>query len=238
MRAEAHFAAGRWDAAVEAGLRAVDLAGAHGYYRLMVRLWFVLLPIACARERDDLIRQAHGPFETGGWRERTSLYARVIATAAYLVFAERGLEPAFVPDLESTLPSFELDHANPGWLAAVDSVVGTWIEAERYEGAERALDTMRARLARGPSSALARATEMIARARLPLARGEVIEGVAEAKRPLGELGRRAPWWRTQALRIVGDEASLAEARSIEKILGVNHNEFANPTGESTNETSC
>jgi hypothetical protein len=62
-RAEANFSAGRWEEAITAGLRAIEVGEAHGYHRVVVRSWFVLLPLAHAQRREDLIRQAYSRFE-------------------------------------------------------------------------------------------------------------------------------------------------------------------------------
>src|SRR5882762_6087110 len=101
-----------------------DLAVAerHRFDRVAVRTWFVLLPLARVRERDDLIGEASQFFATRMSTTPRSHYARVISTAAHLHFAALGLEPAFVPDVESRLPSFDLDHDGPSWLAAVETL--------------------------------------------------------------------------------------------------------------------
>ena len=225
VRAEAHFVAGRWDEALEAGLRAIDLGESHDYHRVVVRSWFVLLPIARARSRDDLLRQAFVRFEARRGKEPDSPYARVVSTSAHLHFAALGLEPEFVPDIESRLPSFDLDHGGPSWLAAVETLVEAWLGVADYDAAERALDRMSARLDRGHPSSLARATEELLRARLLLARGELPEAAAQAERTLARLGDGAPWWRAKAIRVLeqagaGDASLAREARSIEEQLRI------------------
>jgi tetratricopeptide (TPR) repeat protein len=225
IRAEAYFCLGRWDEAVEAGLRAIELGDTHEFHRLVIRSWFVLLPLARARKQDDLIRQAHPYFVARLGREPDSQYARVVATAAHLHFAAVGLEPHFVPDVEERLASFDLDHAGPSWLASVETLVDVWLESGDSESVALVLDRMRARLDSDRSTALARATEALLRARLLLARGENGEAAGAAERALEELGDHAPWLRAKAIRVLeragtASQDLLEEARAIETRLGI------------------
>ena len=224
-RAEAQFAAGSWDAAIEAGLQAVDLGERHDFHRLVVRSWFVLLPLAQACGRVDLIRQAYPRFAARKGLEPDSHYARIVATAAHLHFAELGLEPAFVPGIEPRLESFDLDHAGPSWLAAVETVVGSWLDAGELAGVEETLDRMRSSLDSHSPTRLARAAEALLRARLHVVRGEVTAGASEAELALALLEARAPWWRSRAIRILEQAGAattpmLKEAATIEQGLGI------------------
>lgn len=224
--AEAYLAAGRWDEAIAAGRRALTVAARHDFSRVAVRTWFVLLPIARARGREDLIGEASRLFAKRLGNEPDSHYARVIATAAHLQFAASGLEPPFVPDVESRLPSFELAHDGPSWLAAIETLVKTWIEAGKLDGAEQALDRMRASLDKGAPSRLARATEALLRAKLLLARGDSRASGSEAKRALELLGDGgAPWLRAKAIRVLEPAGAASpelsdEAVRIEQELSV------------------
>ena len=83
------------------------------------------------------------------------------STAIHLAFADAGLEPAFVPDVELRLPCFDMDHGGPSWLAAVDAVVGCWLEAGELDGVEEALSRMRVSLERSPPTNLAVVTEAV-----------------------------------------------------------------------------
>ena len=181
-----------------------------------MRTWFVLLPVARARGREDLIGEASQLFAQRLGNEPDSHYARVIATAAHLHFAASGLEPAFVPDVESRLPSFDLEHDGPSWLAAVETLIETWLEAGELAGAEQALDRMRASLDSGVPSRLSRATEALLRAKLLLVRGEADGAGAEAKRALELLGEGgAPWWRAKAIRALALAGAASPALSDE-----------------------
>jgi class 3 adenylate cyclase/tetratricopeptide (TPR) repeat protein len=227
LRAEAHMSAGRWEEAIEAGLRAIEVGEAHGYHRVVVRSWFVLLPVARAQGREDLIRRAFPRFEMRAriGHEADSYYARIVATATHLHFAAFGLKPPFVPDVEERLPCFDLDHSTPSWVAGIETVVGAWLDADELDAAQRALDRMRARLARGRTTHLAQATEALLRARLLLARSEEAGAVAEAKRVLAGTTASAPWWRAKAIRVL-EQAGTAggllvdEAKAIEARLGI------------------
>ena len=191
LKAEAHFVGGDWDDALAAGLRAVDAAEAHGFHRVVVRSWFVLLPIARARGRGDLVRRAFPRFDARRHQEAPSPYARIVATAASLHFAAAGLEPAFVPEVEERIVSFEMEHGGPSWLAAVETIVGAWLDDGDRVATGRALDAMRGSLERGSPSRLARATEAILRSRL-LAAEDARAAAREAERALAELDGGAP----------------------------------------------
>jgi tetratricopeptide (TPR) repeat protein len=222
-QAEAFFALGEWDAALEAGFRALATGEARGFQRVIVRTWFVLLPIAEARARAELVRQAYPWFEMRRGREPDSPYARVVATAAHLRFARAGLERFDVPDVESRLPSFRLAHGSPSWLAGVMTVVGEWLSTGDLEGAARALETMRQSLARVPSSGLAFATEALLRGELELARADRAAAAAAAGDALTRT--RAPWWRLRAAQILvaagaASEEIESEADALARRLGV------------------
>ncbi len=227
MRAEIDLSAGRLGEAIDAGLRAIELGEERGYHRVVVRSWFVLLPIARAQGRNDLIRQAFPRFDE---RERLrqeadSYYARIVATATHLHFAAIGLKPAFVPDVEERLPCFDMDHSGPSWLAGIETVVGTWVEAGELDGAEQALDRMLARFASATSTALSRATEALLRSNLMVARGRGDLAAAAAERALAETAGRAPWWRAKAIRSreragAASAGLLEEAAVIEARLGI------------------
>jgi tetratricopeptide (TPR) repeat protein len=220
-RSEAFLSLGDWDAAVETGLQAVAYGEARDFYRLVVRSWFALRPIAVARGAAELIEQAYPRFAARTGVEPDSHFARIVTTAMHLTFADAGLEPAFVPDVELRLPCFDMDHAAPSWLAAVDTVVGVWLAAGELDGVDAALERMRASLARSPPTRLAVATEELLRARLQARRGDTAGAVA-----LAQAARKvqAPWWRAQASRLAGelanDQDALREAEQLEARLGV------------------
>ena len=172
--AEAQMSAGRWEESIASGLRAIDLGEQHGYHRVVVRSWFVLMPIARAQARTDLIEQAFPRFEQRARmkHEADSFYARIVATATHLHFAALGLEPPFVPDVAERLPCFDMDQGGASWVAAVETVVDVWLAAGELDAVEEALTRMRASLRVLEHRPGAR-TEAILRARLAFARGDL-----------------------------------------------------------------
>ncbi len=220
-RTEAHLVAGSWDDAIVVGLRAVEEAEARDLFQLAVRTWFALRPIARARGRTDLIERAFPLFE-GIRGSSDSPYARVIVTAMDVAFAEVGLLPSFVPELEPRLASFDLGYGDPSWIAALEAVVGSWLDAGALADARTALDRLRASLEGRRPSQLALASQALMRSRLLLAEGDAAAAAAEAERALDT---RAPWWRSRALRALAATGAataeaLAEAAALERSLGI------------------
>ena len=226
MLAETGLGAGRWDDALETGLRAIAVGEERGFSRVVYRNWFVLLPIAQARRREDLFRRARQHFPT--WSEAgpsDSTFARIVVTAAQLRLAAAGLEPPFVPEVEWALPSFDLDHGGPSWLAAVETVVEAWLAAGEHDGAEKALDRMRARLDLSPTTRLASAVEALLRARLRSAQRRREDAASDARGALDLLGEGGPWWRAKAIRVLheaggAEEALISRAARLESQLGI------------------
>jgi hypothetical protein len=224
--AESGLCAGRWDDALDSGLRAIAVGEERGFSRVVYRSWFVLLPIAHARGLDGLLRRARPAFPV--WGEpgpSDSTFARIVVTAAQLRLAAAGLEPAFVPEVEWAVPSFDLDHGGPSWLAGIETLVEAWLAAGEHDGAEEALDRMRSRLELSPTTRLASAVEALLRARLRSAQRRPRDAAAEARRTLDLLGEGAPWWRAKAIRVLEDAGAAddrlrALAASLESGLGV------------------
>ena len=219
--AEAHLVAGSWDDALAFGLRAIEAAEERNLSRLAVRSWFALRPIAQARRRTDLIERAFPLFERIRGSSQ-SPYARVVVGAMELAFAEAGLQPTFVPELEPRLASFDLGYGDPSWLAAVEAVVGAWLDAGALAEARTALDRLRAASEGKNLSKLALASQALLRSRLALAEGDAAEAAVEAERALQT---QAPWWRALALRALeaagaATPEALAEAAALEQTLGV------------------
>ncbi len=215
-RAEAHLVAGSWDDAIDAGLRAVEAAEARNLFQIAVRAWFVLRPIVQARRRTDLIERAFPLFETLRGSS-DSPYARVIVCAMDLAFAEIGLLPSFVPELEPRLASFDLLYGDPSWLAAVEAVIQSWLDVGALADARTAVDRLRAATEGKHVSQLALASQALTRARLLLAEGDAAAAAA-AVGPA--LGTRAPWWRARALRALATPESVAQAAVLEQSLGI------------------
>ena len=220
-RTEAHLAAGSWDDAIEVGLRAIEAAERRSLFRIAVRSWFALRPIARARGRTDLIERAFPVFEEIR-SSSPSPYARVIVGAMDLAFADAGLLPPFLPELEPRLASFELGYGDPSWLAALEAVVESWLDAGVLADARVALDRLGASNERRRTSQLAQASYALMRSRLLLAEGDAAAAAREAERALVT---RAPWWRSRALRALAAAdatraEALAEAAALERSLGI------------------
>ena len=188
------------------GLRAIEAAEARALFRIAVRTWFALRPIAQARGRTDLIERAFPVFD-GIRGSSQSPYARVIVAAMELAFAEAGLRPAFVPELEPRLASFDLGYGDPSWIAALEAVVESWLDAGAVADARTALDRLRASIEGKRLSQLALASQALMRSRLLLAEGDAAAAAAEAERALDT---DAPWWRVAgAARARGGGGRLA-----------------------------
>ena len=215
-RAEAHLVAGSWDDAIDVGLRAVEAAEARNLFQIAVRAWFVLRPIAQARGRTDLIERAFPLFETLRGSS-DSPYARVIVCAMDLAFAEVGLRPSFVPELEPRLASFDLVYGDPSWLAAVEAVIQSWLDVGALADARTAVDRLQAATEGKHVSQLALSSQALTRARLLLAEGDAAAAAAAAEQALGT---RAPWWRARALRALATPESLVQAAALERSLGI------------------
>jgi hypothetical protein len=220
-RTEAHFVAGGWDDAIGIGLRAVEAAETRNLSRIAVRTWFALRPIAQARGRRDLIERAFPVFE-GIRGASESPYARVIVGAMNLAFAEAGLLPAFVPELEPRLASFDLGYGDPSWLAALEAIVDSWLNAGAVAQARTALERLRASTEGKPASKLARSSHALMWSWLLLAEGDATAAATEAERALDT---SAPWWRSRALRALeaagaASPESIAEAATLERSLGI------------------
>ena len=191
--AEAGLAGGRWDDALDSGLRAIAVGEERGFIRAVYRSWFVLAPIAAARGREDLLRQARQRFPL--WGElgpSDSPFARIMVTAIQLRLAAAGLEPLFVPEVDWLLPSLDLGHGGPSWLAAIETIAESWLAAGDRESLGRALD----RMVPGLETRLSSAVHTLLRARL--------DGADEARRALALLGENGPWWRAKAIRLLED----------------------------------
>jgi len=218
--AETALRVGRWDDALDCGLRAIAVGEERGFVRVTYRSWFVLTPIAHARGRGDLLRRARQRFPRWGERGPSdSTFARIMVTAVQLRLAEAGLEPRFVPDVEWALPSFGLGHGGPSWLAAIETVVESWLAGDG-DGARRALDRMLGSL----ETQLACAVEALLRARLHIVEGRPVEGADAARRALTLLGDSGSLWRVKAIRLLedvgeADSGLVAAADELEAHLG-------------------
>jgi hypothetical protein len=206
-------------------MRALELAEERGFSRVCYRVWFALLPLAEARGRDDLLRRAHPFFAASRASAPASLIGRAMIAAVWIRCVRVGIEPPFLPDVEETMPSFDLAHGGGSWLAAVETIVSAWLGAGMDDAVERALDRMRAKIDASPPDRLASAVEALLRGRLALERKDPGEAAAQARRSLELLGAGAPWWRAKAIRLLeaagdADAELLGVAGELEAQLGI------------------
>jgi len=219
-RVELGLVSGDWDGAVASARQAFEIGIAGGFDRAVLRTWSAVLPIASARSDVELLRDGHA-WLTGRFREpeNPSPYAMIMLAARRLELLRAGLWEPYVPDVEERLRSFELRHATPSWLAALETVFVSWLEAGLLDGAARAIEQMRG-FAEGPNaSALGRGAYALLRARLLAARGDDPREDAERATAAFRISR-APWWIVKAQRLVASRAALAEATRLERALGI------------------
>jgi class 3 adenylate cyclase len=226
LTGEAAFVQGDWDRAVEVCLRAVGLGEANAYRRLTVRTWHVLVPIATVRGDLQLLERAARWYDSLSGPFPDSPYARVMRPAQDLAFAEAGLIPPVVLDIEPRIPSYQDEPGGPSWTAAADLVFRKWLEAGNVDGAGLILDGMTEALPRYPNmSLLGRGTYELLRGRLALARGDAAGATDAAKAALTHFRvSNAPWWMAKAIRLMlragaPDPALEGEVIEIERKLG-------------------
>jgi len=217
---EIGLVAGHWDDAIAAARCALDIGVPSGYDRAVVRTWSAALPIAAALGDEALLDESH-VWLTQRFREpeNPSPYALIMMAARQLEIARRGLLEPFVPEVEERLASFELRYSTPSWLAGLEIVVDSWLEAGELDGARRALDRLEPSATRPDRTTLGNSTYFLLRGKLLAASGEDASGAAE----LALAGFResaAPWWITKSLRLLGTTEALAEAAEIERGLGI------------------
>jgi class 3 adenylate cyclase/tetratricopeptide (TPR) repeat protein len=226
-RTEAHALAGDWDAAIEAGRRAVALGEANGYHRATLRTWSALLPIAVARHDAVLAGEADRWMERFEPPARPSHYALVLIAARDLCRARFGLVAPFTPDIDERLPAYELAYSLNSWYEALDTVLCAWLDAGLVDGAQEAAARARRTYETDPeSSAVGRAVGALLVARTAAAAGRH-DGSARDARAAAEgfADARVPWWRLKALRLLeavgaASPADVAEAEALAARLGV------------------
>lgn len=219
VRAEIAMVAGRWDVAHAIAMRAVTDANRADDPSTVLRAWHVVIPIAAARRDEVRLSLAFYAYERR--RLGSSPYARLLDAAATAQFAAFGLtQPA--PVRFDDLPgAFDGAAAMPHWLAAVETIVGGWIDAGDFAAAERALQKMSG----GRPTGLGAGVEALLRARLLAAEGSPPQGVtAQAWHALEVFSRiGAPWWIAKAIAALGGDATATlkkQARQIEVVLRI------------------
>ena len=220
-RTELAFVRGDWDAAVEEGLAALDIAEANAYHRTAVRTWFALSPIALARGRRDLLERAKAWFDPQRATFPDSPYGRFMHTAVDLRFAAAGLLKPFLPD-ERLLDAWEESPGSASWQAANETIVGAWIRGGRLELADRALAAMRGWESHPFTTAPTRGIADVLDGRLHLARADAVGARELAGRALAAFADPpVPWGVYLAHQLLAEavdgppELSVAEREATE-----------------------
>jgi hypothetical protein len=217
---------GDWKTAVEAGIRALDLADRNGYHRVQVRTWFALSPIAAASGLRELLQRAAVWFDEHQAIFPHSPFGNVMHGGLDDRLSRAGLIPAVDVDPEDLLPAWDESQGMPSWHAAVEAIMGGWLAAGREDAARRLLERIASWHDHPTTEALGRGSEAIMRARLLVAGGDRVAALAAARQALDEFRRcRAPWWVVRSLRMLDSlgEASreeIEEAVRIERALGL------------------
>lgn len=191
-RCETLWLLGEWDAALEAGFRALDLGERFAYERLAHRTFLVVLQIAAQRgdasvaERWDrwwAVAQPHFP-------SNPSSYGRV-NRGAYLVWlAQATGRPAPLPSpdlVDAIIPG-----SNPHFVGAVETIIRAWLDAGRRDLALAAAKRWAQHAADGSGTQLMRSSAALIDAWLT--------GSAESARVAADLAASlpAPFWESRA----------------------------------------
>jgi predicted ATPase len=221
LRAEACAALGRWDEAVGAGRRAIDLAQQNAYHRVAIRTWMVVAAIAGARRDRTLAEELAAWFLPRRERLPRSPFSQLAMLAFDVNLARNGMEvPAPQPN-DAVLAAFAIPWRQPSLFAQRDDVLAAWLATGDVAAAEAAVG----RLER-PATRLSSAADGVHRARLALARGQSDDAAVHARGALAAARAIAnPWWAAKAVRRLeeagaADEALGDEARRLESELGL------------------
>jgi hypothetical protein len=226
-RGEFGLVSGRWDEAVSAALRAVDLAEANAYVRLGVRSYFVLVAIAAQRGDVALGERCRRFNDALPGPKPDSPYARVMLAAQDLFLADLGLREPLVPDAEARIPAYGPTPMGLGsFLTATLRIADAWLDHD-LEAANRIVPAILESGAQQSATELARATADLVRAKWLHADGESNATVEVAARSALERSRKvaAPWWIARSidsLASIGraEAALIEEARAIRRELGI------------------
>lgn len=218
-RAEAEFARGSWDEALELGQRALGVAIDRSYHRAAVRTWHVVVPIAAARRDRSTLERAVRWYE-GLDSFPDTPYGRLSRAGVDILFARAGLAPSPELRLSSLVGSFAEAGNLPSWFESLDVVIGEVLARRDYEGAREARATWVDAQKELPSL-VADAAAALLEARLAADRGDT-NAVRDAASELRSL--RRSWPLLKCLRLLLDRdaeaAEIAEVRSLEASLGI------------------
>ena len=216
---EVEFARGRWDEALAAGLRAIELGESRKYHRVAARSWFVVVPMAAARGDRAVLERAVAWYEPLGFPETP--YGLISRSAVDVLIARAGLTTGFRVELEQLEASIAEGGSLPSWFEAVDVVVEAGLALGHVREARRALEIFGATLEREPSEAGDGARTLL-EARVSVAETGVHEVARECAHLLGS--EDSPWLLLKCLRLlidggVAESTELARAQALEIQLG-------------------
>jgi class 3 adenylate cyclase/tetratricopeptide (TPR) repeat protein len=211
-RAEILFAIGEWDDATDAGEEALALAQGHAYNRAAVRTWFVLVPIAAAREDDVLMARARAWWTEHVRDTPSSDYGRLMTSSVDSLLGRR----VRVPD-DQLATAFRSAESSPSWLAAADTIVTHWLEARQTNVVHQALERLDDELGEEPQSqTAAAAVARMLHARLALAEEDHTRARADAERALAIVRSiPMPWWQAKAIHLLRQTGAVSSTLSAE-----------------------
>jgi class 3 adenylate cyclase len=225
-RAELGFGRGRWDVALEAGARAIELGETHGYDRIVVRTWHSVGMIAAARGDLDLLRRCRAWYVAAEAFLPHSPYGLMMRAGMHELFARCGLEAPEPRDPAELMPSFELANVEmPTWFEAIDLVFRRLLGDGRADAVEDALGPLTSSAEADPTP-LSRAAVALFRARLALETRDAGSAAEYARAGIRELEpAQGPWLTARAIRLLEDagaatDADLASAIAIERNLRI------------------
>jgi tetratricopeptide (TPR) repeat protein len=225
-RTEALFEAGRWDEAVAAADRALELAEAHAYDRAALRTWFLRLPMAWHRAEREVLEHAHGWF---GERESgfpDSPYSRIVRGAIYVIFTWASLEDVPAQEAEAVREGLSEGMQHPSWYLAVDLLFRRWLDVGMVDDARTALEILQGTAHLRPFR-LEPCVHQLERAWVEHAAGATASEIGDAARSAAEMARGldAPYWLGRSLAALGaigvaTDRERADAAEVARRLGL------------------
>jgi tetratricopeptide (TPR) repeat protein len=213
---------GDWEAAVAAGIRALDLSDRNAYHRVQVRTWFALSPIAAARGLTELLQRAAVWFDEHQAIFPHSPFGNTMHGGVDHRLAEAGLIAPVDVDPRDILPALDESQGLPSWHAALEAIVEGWLATGRHDAVGGLLARVASWHDHPATEALGRGSEALMTARLLLDQGERSGAAVAAKNALRESRAcRAPWWIAKGIRLL-DSIEEATSREIDEAKRIEH----------------
>jgi len=216
LRAECALVTGDWQLAWEAGLRAIELGERNAYHRATVRTWAVIVLLADACGRTEVLEHARRWYVANEGIFPDSPFGRLLKAAASIAIERAGLEP-----IGDTTPGWLTEAIEPNgqglpsWFGAIELVADRWLELGEVAATRAWLERLRT-AERSDPTRLGSALASLIDAKIRSAEGsDPTEPAREALALASEIP--APWWTSKALRALGERD---EAVEIERRLGL------------------